>query len=525
MPVNSLHADYARTFKKWERCRDVAAGQDSVHAGGHKYLPQLKAQNPDDYNSMVTRTPFYNATWRTIAGLVGMIFRKKPKVDLPEVLRPMLDDIDMAGLSFNALLKKVVEQALEVGRIAVLVDYPQVAEGLTKADGERLNLRPTMVTYDTFAVINWRMESVDNKLVLTMLVLREDHWVQDDEFTGHTEEQFRVLDLTVPSKASGVDTTTGAKYRQRVFRVKQGAAVGIVDGQPAKPLAIQYEQIGPDIFPKMKNKPLAYIPAIVLGTDEVSTDVDDPPLIDLVDMNLSHYRTAADLEHGCHFTALPTLVLTGWKKDNPSDKIYLGSETALVTSNDKAKASFAEFTGAGLESLEKNLDRKEKQMAVLGARMLEPQQKQVEANDTVNTRRKGEESMLASVAISISVGMTRALKWFVEWADGDPTNVLVKLNHNFYTSMLTPQMLTGLISAWQQGAPGFSDQSFFDQIQAADMVDEELTLEDEQTRIADRQAEMLAQQQSLFPDRALDGQGNPLPPTPPPKPGAKPGAK
>ena len=55
--------------------------------------------------------------------------------------------------------------------------------------------------------------------------------------------------------------------------------------------------------------------------------VEAPPLNDLADVNLSHYRGYADHKHGLHFTALPTVVFMSDK--NMEDVIGLGSGEAI----------------------------------------------------------------------------------------------------------------------------------------------------------------------------------------------------
>lgn len=533
MPVNTPHPDYKKMLPKWERCRDVCAGQDAVHDAGSKYLPMLKDQQSGDYVKYVQRAGFYNATWRTIAGLVGMIFRKPPKIDAPEEFvgvqadedkeapgKPgIFDDVDGCGQPLQLFMQKVSEEALKQGRLGVLVDYPPAAPNLTEADAIRMNLRPTMAIYDTFSVINWKTAKVNNKTMLVQVVLHETKEVTVDEFTSNEEDRWRVLDLIGLNPADPGDLS-GVQYRQRLFKLdtqKRAKAkkTSNAGASLSKEQAVAVVQDGPDIFPMMNGKNLTYIPFQIISTDDMSTDVDDPPLIDLVDVNLSHYRTTASLEHGCHFTALPTLVLTGWKKQNPNDKVYLGSEAALVTTNDQAKASFVEFTGQGLSALEKNLDRKEKQMAVLGARMLEPQIRGVESAEVASIHRVGEQSMLSSVSMAISLGMTTVVKWFVEWGKGDPNAVKIELNRDFYPVPMTPQMLMALIAGWQQGVPGLSDQGLFDQLKQGEIVAEDVTLEQEQARIESRSLELAKQQQDLFPnDGSTDpaGTGN-TPPT------------
>jgi len=491
MPVNTEHRDYIRMKAKWQRCRDVAAGMDAVHEAGSLYLPMLKDQTSAAYAAYVQRADFYNATWRTVTGLLGLLFRKPPVIEVPDAVAKLLEDVDGAGQPFQLLLQAISENALIVGREGILVDHPTAPEGATRADALLLNLRPTIQLYRAETIISWKLGRVNNKTVLVRAVLKEEEEVAaaDDEFKTKAEPRWRVLDLLdhwepVPAGAPPDNTPPSKRYRQRVFKQKATATVN-----KAAQTSADFEQMGEAIYPTMNNRHMTFIPFIILGVDTMTVEVDTPPLIDLVDVNLSHYRTGADYAHGCHFSGLPTLFLAGLKMENPDEQIYIGSEKAIVTSNENAKASFIEVNG-DFPALKEKLDRAEKQMAILGARMLEPQIKGVEAADTAAIHRKGEESTLSSIAQAISFASTQALKWFTEWAGADPANVKVELNRNFSAVPMTPTMLAALLSGWQQGAPGFSDQSLFDLLKIGEIVKEDATLEEEQARIAERQQEI-----------------------------------
>jgi len=487
MSVDTKHADYKAFSAKWKRCRDVAAGADAVHHAGEEYLPKLKGQQPDDYKAYVLRSTFYNASWRTIAGLVGMMFRKPPTVEVPKPVEQLLEDVDGAGQPFQPFTQSICEQAVTIGRIGILVDAPPAPDGATLADAKRLNLRPQMQMYLAESIINWKTGSVNNRNVLTMVVLKETADKVIDEFTVETEDVWRVLDLVAGPTPVGEQAVM--QYRQRIFKQKKAAALG--GGQTKDLPAVAFEQIGADVYPKMGGKPIPYIPFIIMGTDDVTPEVDDPPLIDLFDMNLSHYRTSADYAHGCHFTALPTLFLSGFKTQE-NEKIYLGAETAIVSSSPDARAMFVEFSGAGMQVLENKLEREERQMAVLGARMLEPQKMAVETAETTSIHRKGEESLLSSIAQTISLGVTQVLKIFTEWAGESPEAVKFELNRDFYPAPMDPAMLSGLMAAWQSGA--ISDQTLFDKLQAGEIISADTTLEDEQARTAARRRELAAQE-------------------------------
>lgn len=458
MPVNAQHEDYRRMLPKWQRCRDVSEGQDAVQGAGEAYLPKLKEQTPEDYLAYVKRAMFYNATWRTVAGLVGMLLRKPPVVKVPKPVEELLEDVTMSGVPLQLFVQEVCEEALKQGRLGVLVDYPSVdVQGMTLADAQQQNLRPTMCVYRTESIINWRKERVNNVWTLVLVVLKEKYYERTNEFEQKCEDRYRVLDLTE------------GKYRVRMYKVQDTRDVLLNE-----------------TFPLMGNKPLAFVPFTFLSTDDNTDEVDDPPLIDLVDVNLSHYRTSADLEHGAHFTGLPTPWVAGHMMDNPGEKLYIGSQAAWVFRDPLAKCGYLEFSGQGLEALETRLANKEKQMAVLGARMLEPQQKGVETAERASIHRKGEESMLSAAAQALSLGLERALRWFCQWSGADVAAkdaVECELNREFYPTPMSDKMLTALVMAWQQGAISF--ETLFDNLQGGDVIDGDKTAEEEQAAIGD----------------------------------------
>jgi hypothetical protein len=89
-----------------------------------------------------------------------------------------------------------------------------------------------------------------------------------------------------------------------------------------------------------------------------------------------HYRLRADYRRGMHFTALPTAWVSGFDK---AATLRIGSSTAWVTDTPGASAGFLEYTGQGLTTFERAMDRDEKLMAILGARLLESQKRVGEA--------------------------------------------------------------------------------------------------------------------------------------------------
>lgn len=477
--VNTTHPDFDKFIDKWTRCRHVSDGQDAVHRAGTKYLPKLADQEPDEYTAYKARVGFYNATWRTLSGLLGMMFRKPPAKDLPGGLASYEDDIDMAGTSLETMARKVALEVLEVGRVGIMVDHPRTENvaGISVKAAQEQGLRPMITTYRAECITNWKYRRVRNRWVLAMVVLKETHREDEDEFKEKEIEQYRVLDLD--------ETDT---YRVRVFRKKQAG-----NGN-----AVEFEEVE-EFWPLMNNKRLDYIPFAIVGPDGIDSELDEPPLIDLVDLNLAHYRVTADYEHGCHFTGLPTLFLSGFGADETgaAPSFRIGSQAAIVAPHPEADGKYIEFTGQGLDALQANLDRKEQQMAILGARMIAEEKRVAETATTAAIHRTGENSVLASIAMAVSEALEWALDVFSDWTGG-AGEVTYQLNRDYNPAMLSAPDITAYMKAVQMGM--MSPQSFHELMQRADVIDSERSYEEEQ--------ELIGQMGPPRPDAANDGQGS-----------------
>ena len=461
--VRTRHAQYDIYAAKWKRCRDVMAGQDAVHAAGIYYLPKLKEQTQEDYEAYKKRATFYNASWRTVAGLCGMMFRKPPTKDIPPGIEPLLEDVTLSGVPFDRFSQDASYEVLQIGRVGLLVDHPPMpldGAAITVAVKESFGLRPTIKSYPAESIINWKYKTINNRHTLAMVVLEEEHEEKgESEFEIKCEKRYRVLDLQ-----------DDRFYRVRVFRIN--------DNQ-------QDEQVGQDIIPFMNGEVMSFIPFVFIGPDGTEATLEEPPLIDLVDVNLSHYRSTADYEHGCHFTGLPTPYITGYSVQVDAEgkpvNLYIGAQSAWLIQNSEAKVGFLEFTGTGLTTLRENLDAKKQEMATLGARALaDGSAKQVETFGATAIKHVAENSILASIAISTSKGLTIALQWFSDWT-GIKAEIEYDINRDFLPVQMDAPTLTAWVSAWQQGA--LSEAELFDNFQKADVIRADKTLEEHQEEI------------------------------------------
>ena len=436
--INKRHPDSEEILPIWEKCEDAREGQTAIHEAGRTYLPSLSGQSDSEYNAYKRRAVFYGAMSRTVDAFAGMIMRVPPSVDNPS---PYLDDVTGLDCSLTEFAGQVLVEVLVTGFGGILVEHSPLAQAVTLAQAQALGARPYLALFDADSVINWRM---DGKRI-TQLILEEEEYIAKSEFEGEEQCFYRVLDLDEMGN-----------YRQRKFVEKDKI----------------FTQVGDDIYPLMNGSTLKEIPFYFLG------DADELPLlIDLVDLNISHYMTTADLENGCHFTGIPQPWLAGVQLPD-GVTLSVGGLSAWVFPDPQAKAQYLEFSGQGLGALEKRLELKEKQMAALGAKMLSDSVT-AETATGASLRSTGEFSVLAQLSDRVGKVLSRACSFMHQWAGLQA--VSVRLNTDYLPARMTPLELQALVAAWQAG--GISSMTLFNNLQQGELIASEVTFEDEQAQI------------------------------------------
>jgi hypothetical protein len=432
------------------------AGQYSVHQAGDAYLPRLKDQDDNEYAAYKGRAGWYGATGRTLQGLVGMVFRRAAVLEAPDALEAIAADLTMAGQSADLVARDVLVEAMTVGRVGLLVEYPQAdaAAPVTLAQAQAQGRRAYVTAWPAESIVNWRTARIGGAVVPVVVVLKEVvEELGADPYAPEKVDQLRALVLD-----AGV-------YLQRVYRRTQDKR--------------EWVQIGGDIVPLMNGTPMPFIPFLFVGPDEIGAKVQKPPMLDLADVNFGHYQNTADLEHGAHFAGLPTPVVTGYTAQ-AGEKLCIGGATAWVFPDPQANAQYLEFTGQGLQALETRCKAKEAHMAALGARMLAPEKAGVESSDALSSRHNGEHSTLASWAQVVGEAVTRVLRWVAQW-EGIAGDVKYQLNTDYSPAGMTAQQLTALVQAWQAGA--ISWETMFWNMKEGEIVAPEIAEDDERGRL------------------------------------------
>ena len=427
MGIDSTHPLYDDTKEKWTRVRDSYLGSDAIKSKGEIYLPKLSSQEKGEYDAYVMRSMYVNAIKNTVQGLVGAVMRINPVINAPDRIMELAQDITGTGVSLNDFISNMLSEQLLMGRQGVMID--------------RTTERAYLSGYTTEQMTNWMQD---------VIVLKETYLQQDlnDNYSQSYEVQYRELLID-----------EDGNFLVRLWKDNEGWS------------------ISQEIYPTKVGQPLDMIPFVAISGNELNMNPTQPPLMSLVDTNLSMYRTSADLEHGRHFTALPTPYVTGIDGDS---ELRIGSGSAWILPDSSSKAGYLEFTGQGLQALEKAVEEKRSIMAGLGASLLQTQKNGVESAESLRLRQNSEASVLVGAVLSVQEGISKALSIMAEW-EGVSGDIEVALNTDFVDTKILPEELTALMGAWQSGA--ISHETFLHNMKKGEILPVEVTVEDEKDRI------------------------------------------
>ena len=424
------HPQYQDYHDIFVKCRDCYLGEDRIKAQNEIYLPALPDQTASSYEIYKTRATFLNAFNRTITGLVGSVVRRPSLVNVPESMEYLMEDVNLGGYDIQTFIADLLREVFITGRVGILVDREE-------------NGRPYLCIYTAESIVDWNVprNNVPVEINLAEAPNRDQH------------PQFRRLSIE-----------EGA-YTVRILKNNEDEELSVVQ----------------EISPQKRGNPLDFIPFTLINSDNPGWDVCHPPLLDLANICLSHYRTSADLEAGRHYVSIPTPYIIGVDPEEFDTGVAIGPTSAIIIPNEQAKVGFLEFAGVGLKSLEEALTQKEHQMSVLGARVLERVRTGVESAEAARIHQASELSILSAIVTEVEKGITKALKQMAEWENHDPDSIEVKINRDFIDARLNSRDIQALVDAYLKGAVSLDTLVY--NFKAGEILEDGTSVDEEISRI------------------------------------------
>lgn len=443
-----VHPEYDYYRGGWQKIRDAIAGEEEIKRKRETYLRRLKGQNTEDYESYLDRAVFYNMSAQTQNGMVGQVFRRPPTVrNLPQslgiigvapdgsqqIISPSVDKFSPElrrfakdGSSHHNFAKTTCSEQIAMGRFGALVD----------ASASSPNGIAYVVGYTAENIVDWTIEEVQGMYMPTRILLREfervdptafpsqqNSWIgREGKKSGNPRKAGGIRDQREVDKAMAMARPTrySASYMYRtIFRELvlelQENGIDWVYRQYVyveDPLAQAR-----DVFtPTVRGQTLNFIPFVFFGATSNTAECEKPPLLDIVDLNIKHYRTYAELEHGRFYTALPIYYAPG-NDDEKEGSYHIGPNKVWEVPRDTIPG-IIEFKGTGLATLEKALNDKEQQIAAIGGRLMPGTSKSVsESDNQVTLREANEQSLLLNIVMALEEGMSLLMRYWLMFRD------------------------------------------------------------------------------------------------------------
>jgi hypothetical protein len=416
------HRSYDKYQAYYARIDDALEGQDAMRANAAQYLRKMTGMQSSEFEAYARGGSYYPTAERTLRGMTGLCLTHAPTIDLPPRLEPFRQSATYQGNPLSVFIENVLAAVLSKGRYLALLDYPP--------DGNTVTSLPYLSCFNAESIMDWKYSLVGGKEQVTYLRLRED----DDDLADEGIEQHLVCTLEPfhvdPQNEDMFEDNEklGIGYKGRRYHVK----------------GTDETMVGEVATPQVNGSYLKEIPMVCFSPSNLTLDIEKPPLLDIVDLNIAHWQNSVDLEHTVHLAAQPTFVRIGASRvDEKNNTIGPGAVWDLPTGGD---AKVLEITGEGARVTREAMVDKEARMASLGATFITDGKVRNETATTSQIRNRSANSLLYSSLEMVEAGLTKLLQWAADWVQPNST-VTVEFSRDLVSATADPAMVGALLKA------------------------------------------------------------------------------
>jgi len=400
----TTHPEYKEFIDEWEKIRDILKGEKYVKEKGVKYLPMPYSfeSEPDPekrkflYNEYKDRATFINFSKRVYDALFGFLFKEDPEIifdrqNISESAQKLLNDIDPDNNDYIEFSRNIAKEIISIGRVGILIDA-----------NENTNEHPYLSIYTAENILDWEVQN--NKLYWVLLY--EPTYKRNHKNEIQNINQYRICYLD--------DNNI---YKQKI--IQKNIKNEIINETEELEIIFNGDY-------------LDFMPFEIIGVKNRDFSVDIPALIDVVNINISHYKNSADYEQGLYKTSAPFLSITKLDKESQKNiqELMTGSSQALTLTGD-AEVNYVEFQGSGLNSIREAMLDKKHNIEALGSRILGENQRNNETAEAAAIHQGAESAILQSISRNISLGLKDIFNLLLEYSNHDERIIDFNLNTDF----------------------------------------------------------------------------------------------
>ena len=416
----------------WSVMAAVTRGTNYIRDLCETYLPQEPREDDDAYETRVARSVLSPYTSRLIETAAGAILRKPIHVEGDQYWLDMCQDVDGLGSSINEYARRALVSSLTFGHSAILVDYPAAAGAMNLAEERAMGRRPYFVHVDAPQIWGWRKEAGTNRLLQVRI---HDYDVKPINDFG--EEQVELMRVIYPG-------------RYDLYTLGQET--------------VEFTETG--------DYSLAEIPLVPIYSNRRGLLFSQPSLLDIANLNITHYQRQADLIHALHIAAMPTLVLEGWDDTTGSATMGVNYAIAMQPGN---KAYYVQADATSFEAQMAELQSLEQQMSTLGVTKLFGQKFVAESAEAKRIDQAQSNSVLSIISQELESALNQAFGFAAQYVGIEPPEITIDRDFDYYR--LIGQDVSVLTQLNQMGK--ISDAMLLEILRRGEILPDNVNIEDE----------------------------------------------
>ena len=470
--VRSL--DVIAMMTAWSVMAAVTNGTEYLRDQSEKYLPQEPREDDDAYETRVARSVLSPYTSRLIETAAGAILRKPIHIEGDQYWLDLAQNIDGIGSNINEYARRALVSSLTYGHSAILVDYPAAMGARNLAEERAQGRRPYFIHVDAAQIWGWRQASTMPGAPLTQVRIHEYTTRPLNDFGEEQIEQMRVI---YPGKYD-------------LYTLGQDV--------------VEFSETGDYSLPE--------IPLVPIYSNRRGMLQSLPPLLDIANLNLTHYQRQADLIHALHIAAMPTLVLEGWDDTTGSATMGVNYAIAMQPGN---KAYYVQADATSFDAQANELQSLEMQMSSLGFTKLFGQKFVAESAEAKRIDQAQGNSVLSIISQELESALNQAFAFAAQYVGLEPPEITIDRDFDYYR--LIGQDVSVLTQLNELGK--ISDAMLLEILRRGEILPDNINIEDELTASTENalalpeaaentgDEDMQARQEALEPnqvDRLID---------------------
>jgi hypothetical protein len=440
--VRSL--DVIAMMPDWAVMAAVTRGTNYIRDLSETYLPQEPREDDDAYQTRVDRSVLSPYTSRLIETAAGAILRKPIHIEGDPYWLELAENIDGLGSNINEYARRALVSSMTFGHSAILVDYPAAMGAMNLAEERAQGRRPYFVHVDAPQIWGWRKEPITNRLLQVRI---HDYDVRPlNDFGEEQVEEMRVI------------------YPGRYDLYTLGQDV------------VEFTETG--------GYSLDEIPFVPIYSNRRGLLMSQPPLLDIANLNITHYQRQADLIHALHIAAMPTLVLEGWDDTTGSATMGVNYAIAMQPGN---KAYYVQSDATSFDAQMKELQSLEAQMSTLGVTKLFGQKFVAESAEAKRIDQAQSNSVLSIISQELESALNQAFAFAAQYVGMEPPKITIDRDFDYYR--LIGQDVSVLAQLNQMGK--ITDAMLLEILRRGEILPDNVKIEDELEAVAEMNQEAM----------------------------------